>query len=133
MGSTSYWLTSKKTKRFAAIDQTVTVDVLVVGGGITGLTTAYLLRRNGLSVAVAERGRFGHVDTGHTTAHLTAVTDTRLHKLVQDFGRDHAEAVWDAGTAAVAQIEENVRRENIDCEFTRIPGYLHLPVDGKSD
>jgi len=133
MGSTSYWLTSKKTKRFAAIDQTVTVDVLVVGGGITGLTTAYLLRRNGLSVAVAERGRFGHVDTGHTTAHLTAVTDTRLHKLVEDFGRDHAEAVWDAGAAAIAQIEETVRQENIDCEFTRIPGYLHLPVDPPSD
>src|ERR1051325_3595314 len=57
MGSTSYWLTSKKTNRFAAIDQTVTVDVLVVVGGITGLTTACCLRRNGLSRGVGQRGR----------------------------------------------------------------------------
>src|SRR4051812_36691651 len=118
MDTTSYWLASAETKRSGAIDKTVTVDVLVVGGGIVGLTTAYLLRRNGLSVAVAERGRVGRVDTGHTTAHLTAVTDTRLHKLVEDFGRDHAQAVWDAGAAAIEQIEENVARENIECEFT---------------
>ena len=132
MDTTSYWLASAETKRFGAIDKTVTVDALIVGGGITGLTTAYLLRRNGLSVGVVERGRFGRIDTGHTTAHLTAVTDMPLHKLVENFGRDHAQAVWDAGAGAIEQIEENVARENIECEFTRIPGYLHLPIEGDS-
>ncbi len=130
MDTASYWLTAVESKRFASIEKPVTVDVLIVGGGITGITTAYLLRCNGLSVALAERDRIGHIDTGHTTAHLTAVTDTRLHKLVQDFGRDHAQAVWDAGAAAIEQIEEIVGRENIDCEFTRVPAYLHLPVGG---
>ena len=122
-----------ESKRFAPIEKPVTVDVLIVGGGITGITTAYLLRRNGLSVALADRARIGHIDTGHTTAHLTAVTDTRLHELVEHFGRDHAQAVWDAGAAAIEQIEEIVGRENIDCEFTRVPAYLHLPVGGDGD
>lgn len=83
-----------------------------------------------MSVALVERGRIGHVDTGHTTAHLTAVTDTRLSELVDQFGRDHARAVWDAGAAAIDQIEANVEREKVDCEFTRVPGYLHAPIEG---
>ena len=131
MDTTPYWLASAKIPSFPALDQPVTVDVLVVGGGITGVTTAYLLRQAGLSVGLAERDRIGRIDTGHTTAHLTAVTDTRLHELVKDFGRDHARALWDAGAAAIDQIEENVGREKIDCEFTRVPGYLHAPVDGE--
>ncbi len=133
MDTTPYWLSSATVPPFPALDKAVTVDVLVVGGGITGVTTAYLLRQAGLSVGLAERDRIGRIDTGHTTAHLTAVTDTRLHELVQDFGRDHARALWDAGAAAIDQIEENVERENIDCEFTRVPGYLHAPVEGDKE
>jgi glycine/D-amino acid oxidase-like deaminating enzyme len=106
------------------------VDALIVGGGLTGITTAYLLRRAGMSVALVERGRIAHVDTGHTTAHLTAVTDLRLHELVDNFGRDHAQAVWDAGAAAIEQIEEIIQREQISCELTRVPGYLHAPREG---
>ena len=77
--------------------------MLVVGGGITGLTAAYLLSKAGRSVALLERERLGSVDTGHTTAHVTAVTDSRLTALEARFGRDHAQAVWDAGFAAIAR------------------------------
>jgi glycine/D-amino acid oxidase-like deaminating enzyme len=128
MDTTPYWLTTASQSRFGAISKAITVDALVVGGGITGVTTAYLLRKAGLSVALIDRGKVGHVDTGHTTAHLTAVTDLRLHELVENFGRDHARAVWDAGAAAIDQIEQISAREKIDCEFTRVPGYLHAPL-----
>jgi glycine/D-amino acid oxidase-like deaminating enzyme/nitrite reductase/ring-hydroxylating ferredoxin subunit len=83
-----------------------------------------------MSVALTERGRLGHIDTGHTTAHLTAVTDQRLHKLVDNFGRDHAQAVWDAGAAAIEKVDEISGSEEIECEFTRVPGYLHAPRAG---
>ena len=102
-------------------------DVLVVGGGITGLTTAYLLLDSGTSVAVLERARCGQIDTGHTSAHLTMVTDTRLSELVRRFGRDHAQAVWDSGLAAIAQIETIVHDRAIDCAFERVDGFLHAP------
>ncbi len=133
MDTTPYWLSTAKTERYPSLSETLTVDVLVVGGGITGITTAYLLRRAGMSVALVERGRIGHIDTGHTTAHLTAVTDLRLHELVENFGRDHAQATWDAGAAAIDQIEEIVAREKIDCEFTRVPGYLHAPRSNEGE
>ena len=96
--------------------------MLVVGGGVTGIVTAYLLQKAGVSVALLERERLASRDSGHTTAHLTHVTDKRLHELVKDFGRDHARAAWDAGAAAIDEIERMVREENIACEFSRVPG-----------
>ena len=99
--------------------------MVVVGGGITGLTTAYLLTRAGRRVVLLERGRCAEVDTGHTSAHLTMVTDTRLTELVSRFGRSHAQAVWDAGRAAIAQIDEIACEHEIDCGFKWVEGYLH--------
>ena len=130
MNTTPYWLDTAKIKTFPALAEDLTVDILVVGGGITGLTTAYLLKEAGLTVALAERDHLAMVDTGHTTAHLTHVTDLRLREMVKNFGKDHAQATWDAGVAAIDQIEELVRREKIECEFTRVPGYLHAPASG---
>lgn len=129
MNTTPYWFDTAKAKQFPAIERPVTVDVLVAGAGITGITTAYLLKKAGMSVALAERSRIARVDTGHTTAHLTHVTDSRLNELVENFGRDHAQAAWDAGASAIDQIEETVASEKIDCEFTRVPGYLHAPIN----
>jgi glycine/D-amino acid oxidase-like deaminating enzyme/nitrite reductase/ring-hydroxylating ferredoxin subunit len=127
LDTTPYWLESASFPVGSRLDSEVHVDVVVVGGGITGLTAAYLLTKAGKTVAVLERGRCARVDTGHTTAHLTMVTDTRLTELVTRFGRDHAQAVWDAGLAAIAQIDAAVREEDIDCGFAWVDGYLHAP------
>ena len=88
------------------------------------MTAAYLLKRAGKTVALVDRRRVGERETGHTTAHLTAVTDRPLTELVSTLGEDHAQAVWDAGFAAIAQIHEIVVRENIECDFSWVPGYL---------
>jgi len=52
---------------------------------------------------------------------------------VSHFGRDHAQAAWDAGRAAIEQIEENVRAEALDCDFVRVPGHLHAPLGHSTD
>ena len=117
---------------FPKLDRDLTVDVVVIGGGIVGLTTAYLLAAGGQSVAVIERERCARIDTGHTTAHLTMVTDTRLHELSRAFGVTHAQAVWDAGLAAIAEIDTIVREHHIACDFDWLSGYLHAP-SGRAD
>ena len=125
MPTTSYWSASATTPMFPQLTTDLVVDVAVIGGGSTGATAAYLIKRAGLSVALLERDRCATADTAHTTAHLTQVTDNRLGDLVSSFGRDHAQAAWDAGAAAIDEIEAIVREENISCHFSRVPGFLH--------
>ncbi len=130
--TTSLWADTAPTAHYPALDAGDHVDVVIVGGGVTGLTAAYLLTAEGRRVAVLERGRCGAGDTGHTTAHLTMVTDIRLRDLEQQLGRSHAQAVWDAGLAAIAQIEALVSANDIACAFGRVDGYLHAPVDDET-
>lgn len=124
------WL-AHDTKSYYPLDKDLQVDVAVIGAGITGATTAYLLKKAGLKVAVLEKGKCINAETGHTSAHLTYVTDVRLHTLVDTFGRDAARAVWDAGQSALFLIEDLVRQLKIDCDFAWVPGYLHAPWDSE--
>jgi glycine/D-amino acid oxidase-like deaminating enzyme/nitrite reductase/ring-hydroxylating ferredoxin subunit len=126
MENVPYWIDSAPIKRFPRLQKNVGVDVLVIGAGVTGITAAYLLKKAGLSVALIEREQVASIDTGHTTAHLTYVTDVELQELARNFGSDHAQATWDAGAAAINEIERIVREEAIDCEFTRVPAYVYL-------
>jgi glycine/D-amino acid oxidase-like deaminating enzyme/nitrite reductase/ring-hydroxylating ferredoxin subunit len=127
ISTTPYWATSATFPPFAKLAEDVEADVVIVGAGVTGLTAAYLLAKAGKRVVVLERDRCAITDTGHTSAHLTMVTDARLTELVKRFGRDHAQAVWDAGLAAIATIDEIVREQAIDARFEWVDGYLHAP------
>ncbi len=89
MTTIPFWIDSAPIKRFPTLRRNINVDVLVIGAGITGITTAYLLAKEGLTVGLIERERVASIDTGHTTAHLTYVTDVALHELAGNFGNDH--------------------------------------------
>jgi glycine/D-amino acid oxidase-like deaminating enzyme/nitrite reductase/ring-hydroxylating ferredoxin subunit len=128
MNTLSYWRDTQSLPRFSALDRDLQVDVVIVGAGITGITTAYLLKRAGFSVALLERDRCGGVDTSYTSGHLTYVTDLRLNQLVRRFGDNHAQAVWEAGSAALDRIAANVSGEEIDCDFKWVPAYLYASL-----
>jgi glycine/D-amino acid oxidase-like deaminating enzyme/nitrite reductase/ring-hydroxylating ferredoxin subunit len=128
MDTKPYWFETAF-PRFPTIDHDVDVDVAIIGGGLTGITAAWLLKEAGASVALIERQRCASADTGHTTAHLTYVTDTRLHEVVKAFGKDAARAFWEAGAVANDEIYRIVQEERIDCEFKWVPGFLHQSLN----
>jgi glycine/D-amino acid oxidase-like deaminating enzyme/nitrite reductase/ring-hydroxylating ferredoxin subunit len=130
MKTGSYWQFSETLPEFPSLASDLEVDVVIIGAGLTGITAAWLLKRAGAKVALLERQRCAAADTGHTTAHLTYVTDKRLSTLADTFGKDGAKAFWEAGAAAIDQIYENVTSIGGDAEFKWVPGFLHGRLDG---
>lgn len=99
-------------------------DVCVVGAGIAGLTTAYLLSKAGRQVVLVDDGPVGGGASGRTTAHLSFALDDRYFVLEQVHGEDGARIAAESHMAAVDRIEQIVQLENIDCDFVRLDGYL---------
>jgi glycine/D-amino acid oxidase-like deaminating enzyme/nitrite reductase/ring-hydroxylating ferredoxin subunit len=109
----------------------VHVQVCVVGGGIAGLTTAYLLAKAGRSVALLDDGPLGGGMTQMTSAHLTNMMDDRYFELERLHGAEGARLAAESHTAAIERIEEIAREERIDCDFARVDGYLFLAEGDK--
>src|SRR4051794_12555636 len=132
-GTLPFWIDSAALPTYPPLERDESVDVAIVGGGITGLTAAYLLTLEGRSVAVIDRDRCASIDTGHTSAHLTMVTDQRLTDLASHFGKNHGQALWDAGLAAISTIDGIIHDLDIDCDFAWVPGYLHAPIGDRAN
>ena len=102
----------------------VDADVCVVGAGIAGLSTAYMLGRTGRRVIVLDKGSIGGGQTAQTTAHLASALDDRFSRLEKLHGRDGARVAYESHAAAIDRIQQVVTEEGIDCDFERVDGYL---------
>jgi glycine/D-amino acid oxidase-like deaminating enzyme/nitrite reductase/ring-hydroxylating ferredoxin subunit len=128
----SFWIDSVRQNVYETLEKDIKTDVLVIGGGIAGLTTAYCLALAGKQVVLIEDGLLGSGETGRTTAHLTHALDDRYFIIEKLFGEEKSKLAAESHTAAIDWIENTVRREFIDCEFKRIEGYLFLhPSDSR--
>jgi glycine/D-amino acid oxidase-like deaminating enzyme/nitrite reductase/ring-hydroxylating ferredoxin subunit len=111
----------------APLTSDVRADVVVVGAGIAGLTTAYLLGKEGKRVVVLDDGPVGGGESCRTTAHLVNALDERYYELEKLHGERGARLAAASHTAAVDRIEIIVNEEQIDCDFARLDGYLFVP------
>src|SRR5262245_50925042 len=102
-------------------------DVCVVGAGIAGLSTAYLLAEAGRSVIVLDDGPAGGGQTGRTTAHLANAIDDRYTEIERVHGPEGARLAAASHTAAIETIGHVARREGIDCDYRRLDGFLFAP------
>ena len=121
----SLWEKTVQAPSFTALSGDLDVDVVVIGGGITGLTTAYLLQQAGKKVAVVEAATIGMGVTGYTTAHITEQLDIFFTDLIKRFGEKQARLVADSSREAIAAIERLSRELNLQADFERVPGYLY--------
>ncbi len=119
------WDDGAEMPEYPALSGDERVDVAIVGAGITGLTAARLLVREGKRVAVLDQGRVGSGTTGGTTAHVTQVLDIRFKELLSKWNREDARVVVDSSRAALELIAALVEEDGIDCDFARVPAFLY--------
>lgn len=127
--TTSVWMDTAEVADLPAVKQDLRTGVCIVGAGIAGMTTAYLLARAGRAVVVIDDGPIGGGETGRTTAHLTAALDDRYYQIRKLHGQDGARLAAESHTAAITRIESIAALEDIDCDFERVDGYLFLGGD----
>jgi glycine/D-amino acid oxidase-like deaminating enzyme len=122
----SYWIDSIKdsSRDYPPLSQDIKTDVTIVGGGIAGITCAYLLSREGLSVAVPEADRILRGATGHTTAKVTSQHRLIYDKLIRQMGKEMAQQYADANETAIKEIKSLTESMKIDCDFLSQPAFV---------
>ena len=125
----SYWLASTVSTEHPALDRDITVDIAIIGGGLVGITAAYLLKQENLTVAVLEADRIGQGTTGRTTAKITSQHSLIYSKLIKDFGLEKARQYAEANEQAVTFIKNLVNSNQIDCDFSPQSAYVYTRED----
>ena len=119
----SPWHDLSHTPTFSTLDRDIHTSVLIIGGGITGILTAYLLHRHGIPYILAEKDTICAHTTGNTTAKLTAQHSLIYHKLAKTFSDHTAKMYYKANTDAL-KLYENLCKD-IDCDFETKTNYVY--------
>ncbi|MCK9217809.1 MAG: FAD-binding oxidoreductase, partial [Firmicutes bacterium] len=127
----SYWLASVQIPQFEQLNGDIDVDVAIVGGGIVGIASAFALKQSGLKVAVVEAAKVFHGTTGHTTAKLTAQHDIIYSTINTNMNLESAQQYADANRAALMAVDETIRQNNIQCDFSWQPAYVFTQNDNE--
>jgi glycine/D-amino acid oxidase-like deaminating enzyme/nitrite reductase/ring-hydroxylating ferredoxin subunit len=125
----SLWHDTEKMPRFSPLRQNIATDVCVVGGGIAGLTTAYLLIKEGKTVCLLEDFELGSGQSGRTTAHFVTALDDRYFEIEKYHGKKSARVAAESHSAAIDKVAMIVEEEKINCDLERIDGYLFADLD----
>ena len=113
----SYWIASTEGTNYPGVKENIKVDALIAGGGITGISCAYLLKKEGLKVALLEADGISKGATGHTTAKISSQHRLIYSRLIQQFGEEKAQQYAQANERAILEIKNIVKENNIDCDL----------------
>lgn len=125
ISTTSPWLQDVPPHvAFPPVAEDWTVDVVVIGGGMAGVLTAYELAKGGAKVALLEKGTIGSGETGYTTAFLTQVVDLSLVDMSHRLGTVQAKQVWEAGDWAIQRLAAISKGTDTACDFFPCPAFI---------
>ena len=123
------WRAHVDIPEFSKLEDDHEVDVVIVGGGITGLTSAYVLANEGLKVAVLEANKLVNGTTGHTTAKITAQHDLIYDEFITNFGRTTARLYYEANMDALEFVRKTVNEHQIQCDFKDQDAIIYSTTD----
>ena len=130
--SRSLWMEVEVAPNALQLEESRSCDTVVIGAGITGISTAYELAREGQKVIVIDRGAIAGGITARTTAHLAPLCDDLTSAMTKLRGEDISRGFYQSQAAAVDRIEEIQRTDAIACDFRRLDGYLFQASDTDS-
>lgn len=121
----SIWIATTPTTSYPSLAGSLTVDTVIVGGGIAGISVAHQLKEKGQRVALIEADKIVEGTTGNTTAKVTSLHGLPYTKLIKHYGEAGARTYGEANEAAIDTIEAIVKQYAIDCDFLRLPAYTY--------
>lgn len=131
MENKSFWINNFKTESYESLEDNISTEVCVIGGGITGISTAYYLSKKGIDVTVLEKDFIASKTTGHTTGKVSVQHGLFYKYLVDTYGTKYAEKYLKANNEAINNIEKIIKDENIDCDFERKDSFVFTTLPEK--
>lgn len=127
----SIWSSTVSMKKYGRLKENISVDTVVIGGGIAGILTAYFLQEKGIETVILEADRLCSGQTKNTTAKITLQHGLIYHKMIEDIGREKAQLYADANRAAIAAYRSITEEKKIECEFRNCSAYLYTVDNGE--
>ena len=121
----SVWSESCKFRKREALNKDIKTDVLVIGAGIAGILTAYMLKQKGREVVLIDAAEIASGNTKNTTAKITSQHDLIYSKLITEFGEEKARQYAKANELAIKKYKEIIEDKRIECDFEEKPAYVY--------
>lgn len=125
----STWQADYKPQKFPKLTQNLQTDVAIIGGGMVGILSAYMLAKAGKSVVIIESKKVLSGATSLTTAFLTQIYDTSLADSIRIYGAKNTKLIWQSHGEAIDLIETIIKTEKIECEFMRCSNFNYANTD----
>jgi glycine/D-amino acid oxidase-like deaminating enzyme len=123
--SLSYWLSSTPITNYPTLTEDIDVDIAIVGGGLAGISCAYLLQNEGFNIAVVEADRICQGATAHTTAKITSQHGLIYNKIKKQLGEELARQYAEANETAISVIKKIIDENQIDCDYVQQSAFVY--------
>jgi len=125
MKKKSFWLDTVEIPELPSLEENINTDVLIIGGGLTGISAAYHLIGSGLKVVLVEQNRIGHGVTARTTGKLTYLQETIYQNLVKNHSCAVAKKYYESQVTAIKMVKDIIEKHHIDCDFEEVVSYIY--------
>ncbi|MBO3446285.1 FAD-dependent oxidoreductase [Clostridium sp. CCUG 7971] len=121
----SYWILSTQSKNYEKLGKNIKTNTLIVGAGIVGITTAYLLAKQGVDVVVVDADKVAYGSSGRNTGKVTTQHDVKYSEINNKYGLEIASLYYEGNNEALNLVKDIIKENNIDCKFEQVSAYMY--------
>jgi len=124
MKKKSLWLEGIESQNCSPLKSDIECDVLIIGGGMTGLSTAYHLKNSSLDICIVEQDLVAHGVSSKTTGKLTYLQELIYSTLTKNYSKSHAKLYLNSQIEAIKLVEQIVNENSINCDYHKVNSYI---------